>query len=353
MDILHTADLHLDADRPRTLEAFGAVLERAAAHGVDLVTVGGDVFDSPADATRLKDEVRQLCTGNPFEIVAIPGNHDAQILSRPFDLGPDLRILQDDPCESYDRGEVRIVGVPFRETLTSELFEALQVRTEGVDHSILLLHCTLDVGFDAGETGADEPRRYFPVDPATLGELEYDAVLAGHFHGYADQRLDGETRFIYPGSPTSHTRGETGRRAAALLDTETGSVEPIDLETFYYDSLSITVTPDEQRAVPDRIESWVGERAGDDCELAVTVGGFVDANERAYADRLREAAAPVEPELRIDSISHVLEHELFERFRDRLDESVLEDHPRATVEGTRAMARDALAGLLDTGEIRE
>lgn len=79
MQILHTADLHREADEAKTVEAFEAVIERAAAKEVDLLTMGGDIVEIPEDATHLIGTVRRGCLGNPFDVVAISGNHDAHI----------------------------------------------------------------------------------------------------------------------------------------------------------------------------------------------------------------------------------------------------------------------------------
>lgn len=351
MRLLHTADLHLREDRPETLEAFARVLEEAASAGVEIVTVGGDVFDSPADATRLRTDVMELCSGNPFDIVAIPGNHDEQILDRPYDLGTDLTVLRRGPVETSVHGETTIVGVPFQEELTAELYGALEAARPEDGVGVLLMHCTLDIGFDTGQMGEEATRRYLPVDPATLGELGYPFVLAGHFHSYDARVLPGGGVFVYPGAPVSHARGEEGRRYAVLVDTATGAHDPIHLDTHYYDSVSFSVTPGNQAAIPERIEAWVGERRGDDADLTIEVSGYVDADEPAYNDRLRAAAGPVDPALDVASISHVLDHELYRRFHAALEEAHLDDE-LATREGTLEVVQNALAELIDTGAVR-
>lgn len=352
MLLLHTADLHLQADRPETLDAFATVLEVAAEEEADVVTISGDLFDSPADATQLKTDVRELCSDNPFSIIAIPGNHDGTIFDRPYDLGTDLTILRDEPADSVTIGDVTIVGAPFQETFTAELFSTLRNHRPADGSGVLLLHCTLDIGFDTGLMGDEAERRYLPVDPTTLGELGFDFVLAGHFHSHTDRTLPGRGTFIYPGSPISHSRGEQGPRVAVLIDTETGGYESIQLETHYYDTASFTVTPGNQEKIPGQLADWVEARREDNCELTISVSGYVDADEVEYNDRLRELAGPADITSRVESITHVLAHDLYQRFAETLDPSHAEAYDRATTDGAVMHVRSALADLLDRGEVR-
>lgn len=113
MRILHTADLHLNTDAPETLEPFDTVLQTAEEEEVDLLTIGGDMFDSPEDASRLRTDVRDLCSGPPFDIVPIPGNHDADIFEQGFDLGTDLETLREQPYGEATIDDVSVIGVPF------------------------------------------------------------------------------------------------------------------------------------------------------------------------------------------------------------------------------------------------
>jgi DNA repair exonuclease SbcCD nuclease subunit len=50
---LHTADVHLHGERPARRDALEAVLSLAAERDVDVVTIGGDLFDRPDDVESL------------------------------------------------------------------------------------------------------------------------------------------------------------------------------------------------------------------------------------------------------------------------------------------------------------
>lgn len=315
--ILHTADVHLREDEPKTREALEEVLATASVEDVDVVTIGGDLFDSPADAEALRPELREVLQGNPFDIVAIPGNHDEDVYKENLRFGNDLDILTDEPFATREADGLELVGVPFTSSMTEELFAALQAHSDEHEQA-LLLHCTLDLGFHTGATGEDEGT-YFPVSRATLGELGYEYVLAGHIHaGVQEVPLANGGRFIYPGSPVSHSTKETGPRHAVLVDTATADVTAIPLETYYYDSLSTVVRPSAEAEVLNEIQRWVSQRADDDCDLDIHVDGFIERDEDSFNAALRDAAAPVEPDDETRDATPVLTHPLYERFSEKL-----------------------------------
>ncbi len=347
MKLLHTADIHLKADEPRTIAALEAVLDQAARRDVDLVTIAGDLFDTQADADALRPELRPLLSDNPFELIAIPGNHDAGVYRTNLRFGADLEVLVEQPFGTRQFQDVEVVGVPFTAAMTEELFAALREVGDPGRTQVLLLHCTLDIGFHAGDLGADEGT-YFPVTQGILGELAFEYVLAGHIH--ADARevpLDGGT-FVYPGSPVSHTTRETGRRSATLVDTAAGTIAPVPLETFYHDAFTRTVRPGEEETVLGELETWVDERAEDDCALAVTVDGFVDREEDAFDEALRAAADPVTPENRTRTVREVLQHPLYRRFEARLEARDDVAHP----DHTDTQVLGVLADLLSRNEVQ-
>lgn len=185
---------------------------------------------------------------------------------------------------------------------------------------ILLLHCTLDIGFQSGAVGEEE-NKYFPVTKATLSDLDFDHVLAGHIHSTdREVPLDNGGTFIYPGSPVSHSTKETGQRKVVLIDTETNSISSISLSTFYYDSYSKRVNPGKEDEVLEEISEWVDRRADDNCELTIRVDGFINKDEDKFYGELTDAAGPVDPDDNTRSVSHVLNHPLYERFKEKIEE---------------------------------
>lgn len=353
MRILHTADLHLDTDAPETLEALDTLIEKATDEAVELLTIGGDIFDSPEDASRLRTDVRNRFSDLPFDVVAIPGNHDVDVFERPFDLGTDLEILRGEPFGEAVYGDVAVIGVPFRRTMSSDLFSALQ--GAGADQSIrvLLLHCTIDLGFGRNAAGDEDDARYFSIELETLGRLGYEFVLAGHIHvRFETEELTNGGRFVYPGSPISHSWTEQGPRHAALVDTDTGGVERIELNTPYLDRKEITITPENQESVPDEISGWVAGHDPNRSTLEVIARGYADADEQTYNDRLREAAGYANPKIDVESASEVLEHEIYQGVMERLEDEILGEYDRATEKGIERLLINELAPLIDTGKVR-
>lgn len=288
-----------------------------------------------------------MLSGNPFDILAIPGNHDEDVYRDHLRFGNDLEILTETPFESRMYGDVEVLGVPFTSSMDEELYSALKEKSGG-ETQVLLLHCTLDIGFESGAVGEGEGT-YFPVTKATLSELGYDYVLAGHIHS-TDRILPLENggRFVYPGSPVSHSTSEEGRRKTVLIDTEEETLSSIDLDTFYYDSYLEMVLPGEEEQTLDQIREWVDRRKDDNCELTIEVDGYIEMGEDEFHDLLEQACKPVEPQDKTRSAKPVLDHPLYQRFMDRLEE--MEDVEDSEVVETRVI--QVLSKLLAQNKVQ-
>lgn len=348
MLILHTSDLHLSEDKPKTITALDELLRLANERSVDLMTIGGDLFDSVEDAEALRSQLRRKFTNNSFDIISIPGNHDIEAYALNLDFGPDITIATEKPFKLISKDDVTITALPFTERPSEELLSSLKGAADRTKTTILLLHCTLDIGFSTGDFGEGEPRDYFPVSIATLGRLGYNYVLAGHFHKMTDvRRLEGKGWFVYPGSPVSHSKKETGRRNAVLIDTSAETCQPVPLQCFYNDRFTVSVRPRVEKEVVRSIEKWVKERCDDDCSLEVIVDGFIDEDEKEFRNSIEKIAEDVELDYRCRNVTEVLKHPLFQRFKKKLVDSDAEQE-----EEIEAKVIDAMARLLRTRELR-
>lgn len=350
MRLLHTADLHLGHEEGRSLAALDALLEVAAREEVDALTVGGDLFDSATDADRLRPALRERFADNPFEVVVVPGNRDADAFGGNVDFGPDLSVLSTDPFETRAVGDGEVVGVPDRDRLGEELFFSLRDRDP--EDAVVLVHCTVDVAFGADAAGVDEPASYFPVQKATLGELGYEFVLGGHLHADLYQtKLSNGGLFIYPGSPLSHSWAETGRRHAVLVDTDDDNVRPVNLDTYYRDRFSESVRPGEGYDLIDRVERWVDGHA-EDCDLEVHVDGFIERDPTTFDERLRAVAGPATVRNETASIADALDHPIYADFVDRVAD--LDRSEYEAVDDTDQLERrvlETLARLIEANEV--
>lgn len=324
--ILHTADVHLAADHPERREALEAVLQLAEAEDADLVTVGGDLFDSDVDAGSLRPQLRDLFADRPYQVLTIPGNHDEAAFQDDLFFGEDFQPAVADPFEHVFLGddEVRVTCLPYTRRATEDLLVEFAEREPYEGTEILLLHCSLDAPFGDRVVG-DEEERYFPISKETLAELDFDYYLAGHYHSAHRVELPNGGSFAYPGTPASVTRGETGPRNVALLDTEADRLELRTLETFHYDHLEVTVAPGEEDRALAEVESWVGAREDRNVEAELTVTGHVTTDESDFADDLEAASGAVPVTNDTAHVGRVVAHPLYQSFEDRLAERDLED----------------------------
>lgn len=337
--LLHTADVHLSTDAPERSEALAETLEVAEAEAVDIVTVGGDLFDSERDSDALRPDLRQLFSDRPYDVLTIPGNHDEAAFSADLHYGESVTAVVGEPYEHVTGpdGTVRITCVPYTAAAVDEVLIALADREPFDGVEVLLLHCSLEAPFQDVSEGDEATHRYFPVTRETLADLDFDYYLAGHYHSTHHVELPNGAPFVYPGTPASVTRTETGPRTVALVDTATHQVSFERLEAFYYDALDLTVTPGEADAVLDEIAAWVADRRDRNVDAAITVSGHVAMAETAFQRELDEVTEGVSVENRTTGVREVLAHPLFEEFEGKLEAREFEDESLRADVRTRAI----------------
>lgn len=364
--LLHTADVHLSPDASEREAALAAVLETATEADVDALTVGGDLFDSELAAEQLRERLRERFSGLGFPVVTIPGNHDEAAFGSDLFFGENFVPKTGAPFDHHvvdgagvTDGRARITCLPYTPRATEDLLVALRDREPFDGPEFLLLHCSLEAPVASG-VGDEGERRYCPVTKGELAELGFDYFLAGHFHSRHLVDLPNGGTFVYPGSPASVTRTETGRRTAVLVDTEASrAVQPRYLETFHYDALDLRVTPGDEDAVVEEIVSQVETWDGRQVDASVTVDGFHAGDEAAFAARLDDASGDVPVENATRTVEHVLSHPLFETFRAELVERdelhAVEDReaydPEAFTEEVAARTLEVFAELAAEGEL--
>jgi DNA repair exonuclease SbcCD nuclease subunit len=345
MRILHTSDLHLAEKRPKRMEALENILKVAREHGANLLTISGDMFESEKDAEALRPRLRSVFQGNPFRILAIPGNHDRHAFRRNVDFGPDFQAATQEPYEivRFD-DDVELVALPFEDRPTADLLAGLRDAAHEANCRILLLHCTLDIGYGNLDFGREEIREYFPISVQTLAGLGYDYILAGHFHKSTHiLPLQPKGYFVYPGSPVSLTAKEVGERQAVLVDLG----EPpkaVPLKTFFRDCLRLVATPGREDQILEELRRWVYQREGKDCHLEVEVTGFIAREEQGFREEIEAIAGIAKLNLTHRDVRQVLEHPLFRRFEEKLqdiqDEEQCERVRERTVEALVALLAD-------------
>lgn len=339
-DLLHTADVHLAEGHPERLEALEAVIDAAEARDAPVVTVGGDLFHEPHDVDAIRPALRgDSLADRDVEVVIIPGNHDREGFRGNTYFGDSATVLLEEPFEHHHPAgaDCRITGVPFVDRPDESLFVELADRPPHDGPEVLLLHCSLDVGLPADATGEEAERVYFPVTPPQLAELEFDYVLAGHFHQPHHERLDvGE--FAYPGTPAATSWSETGPRSAVAVDFEGAGLEFVPLATHHRVVLERTVLPGREPALFEEITEWVDRTVDDQTVARVDVDGFHRLDEAEFDRRLASAADDAEVTNESRVVEAIERHPLYRAFDERVADA---DWDEATADAVREAALTA------------
>jgi exonuclease SbcD len=317
--ILHTADVHLTPEADERQAALTTVLSQADAAGVDAVTIGGDLFESEAAAEQLRDTLRGLFSERDYPILTIPGNHDADAFRSNLFFGESFTPATATPFDHFEFGDTRVTCLPYTPQATDDLLIGLRDRDPFEGPECLLLHCSLEAPLQGG-VGDEGEQRYFPISKEELAELDYDYYLAGHYHSQHRTELSNGGTFVYPGTPASVTRKETGRRTCVLIDTEASpAVQLNQLDSFHYDSLSLRVRPGEEDAVLEDLRTQVEDWADRNVAPEITIDGFTRMDEAAFGEAVRERSGAIPVENRTRTVEHILSHPLFEAFQERLN----------------------------------
>jgi len=331
--VLHTADIHLTPDDQERMDALRSLLNLAEREEIDVVTIGGDLFDQPKDVEQLRTDLRNdLFSNRSFEIILIPGNHDIEAYRGDVFFGDSCTVITEEPFGHWTApdGSLRITGLPYREHPDDDLLLSLQDRESFEETEVLLLHCSLDAPFDDYDTGDEGAHRYFPVMEELLTELGFDYYLAGHYHNPRHVSFSNGAEFTYPGTPASTSTSETGPRRVSVLDPSDGiGFEP--LATFHYISREFMATPGAEQELLDDVQAWTQQHVTDSSAASINVDGFVEMDEEEFHEELRTTASPANVMNETRSVEHILSHPLYRSFEAELEDTDWDDETTAKV----------------------
>jgi DNA repair exonuclease SbcCD nuclease subunit len=349
MKILHTADIHLRTAGDERWRALRTIINVADTEGAGLVVISGDMFDRGVDAHTLKVPIRELLQECRAKIVILPGNHDALALAAGDYYGANVHVLADADGH-VDTEDVRVFGLPFEKIGGEKVIERLlsirgRRRTDATN--ILLYHGELlDVLFVRGVFGEEEETGYMPVPLSAFDESGIDYVLAGHFHSNFDARQYRGGYFVYPGSPVSITRKETGVRRVNLFETG-DPPRPFAIESRYYEDVVVTLSPfagagkDPLGTIEQRIAA-----CAPNAHVLLTVTGMVDLTTLEMTEEQFAEAVAALSDVRVEmvaerwlDVSTVRDSELFVRFMEKLERASL---PEAQKEAIRDMTLESM-----------
>ncbi len=337
MKILHTADIHLREycdDRWNTLQKL---IEIGKKEKIEIFALSGDLFDKDIDAQSLTLKIRAIFSNTGFKIVIIPGNHDSDSYKTNIYFGDDAIILTDlnNPFENED---VRIWGMPFEPIGGEKILDKLYSLANhlGTDKkNILLYHGELlDAFFSRRDFGDEGGERYMPVKISYFADLKIDYVLAGHFHSNFDVwRLKSGGYFVYPGSPISITRRETGQRKLNIFKVGEPPKEYF-LDTPHFEEVAIELDPFKDEKPIETVERQLNN-LHPEAKSILIIKGFIDGetigmNDKELVERIKKIAAGrcVDERYEFRDIRAILQDDLFKRFWGKLERIGLKEQKK-------------------------
>lgn len=320
MKILHTADVHLHSSHPQRLDALAKVLAKAREYQVDLLLIAGDLFDNHQEADKLRPTLRSLFRDLPFEVLAIPGNHDQHAYSRDHFFGDSFQGVTKQPFSVVDYPGTRLVLLPYFPGPLLPLLADLQKQVTSDKLNILVLHCTWSLPhYTSLDFGTPDDHRYLPVTPDLLDSLGYDLLLAGHYHsGYRKQTLPRGGVFVYSGSPSPITTREQGRRHVNLVTH--GDCRSLELPVRYRETITLPGTPGKEQALLEQLKETLALHPPNLCRPLVRIEGFTAWDEAHFHQAVKECAQGREIDLdyACKGVGSILQDPLYQRLLGKL-----------------------------------
>ena len=329
MKILHTADVHLHSSYPLRTEALRKVIQLGRDESIELLLIAGDLFDDNHQAELLRGTIRELFSNLPFQVLAIPGNHDQRAYADDSFFGTDFQALTARPYTTVDVQDWRLVALPYVAGSFVSIAGDLRQATAPDKKNILMLHCTWSLPHYTSDDYGGEDLRYLPVTEATLTGLGYDYILAGHFHSnYRQRLLPCGAVFVYPGSPISITSREQGRRSVNLLDAK--GCRPMLLDSWYHQTLDYVLKVTNTESVLQQLARELALHPDEYCTLTVRLNGFSQEQEillhKEFAKLLDgRVNTRFEPEFR--SAARVFADPLYQRINQLMPTDAKDSRP--------------------------
>jgi exonuclease SbcD len=348
MKIIHTADIHLKEYGDERWEALQKLVALGKKEKVELFLISGDLFDRGSDAEALRPHIRALFSDTGFRICLIPGNHDKDSYAGGVYFGEDTHLLTD-PNTPFEYKDVMIWGIPFaqteREKILYQLHALARRLTPGKKQIVLFHGELLDAFFSRSDFGDEGDERYMPVRLAYFNDLQVDYVLAGHFHKRFDvRRLAQGGYFVYPGSPCSITKKETGQRRINLFELGKPPQERV-LDTPHFAEIVIACDPFVDKNPLELIKERFQELPAS-ARVLLTITGFINGeimgmSEEEFVKRAKKIAAGrcAEEHYEFRDIRMILEDDLFKEFLAKLAQT---DHAEEKKGKMREMAIRAM-----------
>ena len=342
MKILHSADIHLKEYRDDRWKTMEKLIEIGKKEEIDVFVISGDLFDQKINAENLRPKIREIFSNNGFNIVLIPGNHDCDCYKTGMFFGDDTEILTNLE-ESFEYENVVFWGFPFESISEDNIFEklcSLKSKLDTRKTNILLYHGELiDTFFSRRDFGDEGGERYMPCKLSYFNDLNFDYVLAGHFHSRFDvwEFTDGRY-FVYPGSPIAITKRERGIRNVNIFEIGK-SPEQYPIESPFYEEITMEFDPFEDDNPLEEVKNQIKDIPSF-ASIILTITGFINGekigiNENDLIKQIKHiirgkcAEEDFNPEFK--DITIILENDLFKTFIDNLNQRHWEEEKKINI----------------------
>lgn len=307
MRILSTGDWHIGAGYDSDIaDSVRQIVKACPATKPDIIALTGDIFHAKSDADQRNladDMIREMASVCPVFIIR--GNHDTPrdllgFANLQTDYGiqvfeePTIVFSKQNPCMmKADRRHHALHMLPW---ITKSHWQSLhpEASTEEGDKTVsqmVLAYLRNQVMLGEGEVNilighalvaGARAQNHQPLmgEGVTFGihdlpDAGFYAALLGHIH----LKQEFSPRFLYNGSPSALNYGEDSEKWYSVLDTESGEIEWVHLDTidrFTFDAqwlqnmFSWAPCPgfDENRIKGARVRVNLRLNEGDDIELA-------------------------------------------------------------------------------------
>ena len=290
--ILHTADLHLDAQFPSLgekeaqrredyLKTFERIITLAIKSEVHLALFAGDLFDSPRPSGqtigRVQAGLKRLVDRGILPVL-LPGTHDNLVSSEavyrrssfPGAVLLDAPQVEEPLAVTAGGQQVYLYGFAYRSSVSDQALGSMQ-RRPGEGLHIGLLH-----GSRQGSPEWDYRKKDLPFTLPGLKHWGLDYVALGHYHSYENLEEGGRIWACYPGSPEGKRFGENGPRHCALVTLDAGQVrvEAVPVQTRMLEERTLELSGCENM---DAAVQAIAALANPHLLLRLTLGGIVEA----------------------------------------------------------------------------
>jgi len=328
MKILHTADIHLKEYNDDRWKALESLVEVGKKEKVEIFAVSGDLFDKDIKGETLRPKIREIFTNTGFKILIIPGNHDANSYKSGMYFGEDA-IVMTDQDSPFEYKNIRVWGIPFEALETEKMLGKLHLlkpRLTSEKENILLYHGELlDSFFSRADFGDEGEGRYMPVKLSYFKDLNVSYVLSGHFHSRFDVwEIESGKYFVYPGSPISITKRETGQRKVNIFEVGKPPKEYLICSP-YFENVDILFDPFKDKKPLEMIKEHFA-RLRPEARAILRLRGCINSevigmNEIELKEKIEDIVKNrcVENHYEFQDVNNILEDDLFKSFMQKLD----------------------------------